>query len=146
MDPVSIVGAASAVTSLLQFSGAILSKGYNYASKVLRAPEELRQLLTEVAALNSLLDQLQSLLDVNHHGLQNAVSTLERIGTLTESRDILDAVSTSIGKCSQIEGQTTRNLGRRMLWPFQERETKDLLQRFQKVRDQFNLALSIDSA
>ena len=146
MDPISAIAAVSSVTSLVHFSGTILSNGYSYLAGVARAPKELRLLLIETAALNSLLDQLQLLVEDDTKSMKNAIIGLEQSGALLESRDILRTIDKSIAACQQIEGQSTKNLGKRLLWPFKDKETKELLQRFHVVRDIFTSALSIDAA
>lgn len=52
------IGAASAIAALISVSGGILAKGYTFLATVRRAPQGLRELLCEAAALNSVLDQL----------------------------------------------------------------------------------------
>lgn len=146
MDPMTAIAATSSVASLVQFSGAILSNGYNYLAKVARAPKELRLLLIETAALNSLLDQLQLLVENGAGAGKSAVLNLEKVGAITESQDILRTVDRSIAACRQVEGQSAKNLGKRLLWPFKEKETKELLQRFHVIRDNFTSAISIDAA
>ena len=146
MDPLTAIAAASSITSLVQFSGTVLSKGYSYSSKVLRAPKELRLLLIETAALHSLLDQLQLLIDDDSGAGKTALLSLERVGVIAESRDILSTVDRCIVACRQVEGQFAMNLGKRLLWPFKDRETRELLQRFYQVRENFTSALTVDAA
>lgn len=146
MDPISGIAAASSIVGLVRFSGSVLVKGYSYTTKVARAPKELRLLLSETAALNILLDQLQLLVDDDSGVGQTAVFNLEKSGTIAESREILSTVDESIAACSQVEGHSAKNLGKRLLWPFKEKETKELLQRFHQVRDNFTAALAIDAA
>ena len=146
MDPITVVATASSITSLINFSGTVLSNGYSYLAKVIRAPKELRLLLVETAALNSLLDQLQLLVEDDVRAGKSAALNLEKVGAIVESKDILLKVDKSIAACQQVEGQSVKNLEKRLLWPFKERETKDLLQRFHVVRGNFALALSIDAA
>ena len=146
MDPITAFAAASSITSLIQFSGTVLSNGYSYLNKVARAPKELRLLLTETAGLNALLDQLQHLEEDDGGAGKSAVSTLERSGAITEGRDVLLAVDKCITACREVEGQPAKNIGKRLLWPLKERETKELVQRFHTVRDNFTSALSIDAA
>ncbi len=145
MDPITAIAAASAITSLIHFSSTVLSNGYSYLAKIARAPKELRLLLIETAALNTLLDQLQLLVEDDTGAVKSAALNLEKSGAITESRDILLTVDKSIAACRQVEGQSAKNLGKRLVWPFKDRETKELLQRFHVVRDNFTSALSIDT-
>jgi hypothetical protein len=54
-----IISTVASVAQLVQLSGALLIEGYSFLSKVAQAPSEIRSLLTETAAVNSLLAQLQ---------------------------------------------------------------------------------------
>ncbi|KAL1882217.1 hypothetical protein Daus18300_000703 [Diaporthe australafricana] len=119
------IGAASAIAGLLSLSGGILAKGYTFLASVHRAPQELRDLLCEAAALNSVLNQLQA---------------------LNEDDQSLLLVQTSIQKCQQIECQELRNLGKRVKWPFKEKETKEALSRLGRIRGHLTTALTADMA
>ena len=146
MDPVTALATASSITSLLHITGTTLSNGYEYLAKVVRGPKELRTLLIEIAALDSLLDELQSLVEIEDDGLRHAILRLERVGTLTECKDVLNTVHMAIMQCRQEKERFAKNFGRRLLWPFKERETKELLQRFHRLRATFTSALSMDTA
>jgi hypothetical protein len=58
-----IVGVVASVAQLVHLSGTLLANGYGFLSKVARAPSEIRSLLTETAAINSILGQLQAISD-----------------------------------------------------------------------------------
>ena len=146
MEPTSAIAAVSSIAQLIEFSGIVLSKGYDYLIKVAHAPKELRLILTETALLNSLLDQLQLLVEDDTGAGKGAVLKLQQAGAITESQELLVLVNDSVAACQQIEGQSTRNFGKRLLWPFKEKETKRLLQRFHVVREIFTSALSVDVA
>ena len=57
------LGAASAIAGLISLSGKLLAQGYAFASTVHHAPRELRELLSEAASLDVVLNQLQSIVD-----------------------------------------------------------------------------------
>lgn len=60
-----LVGTISAVTSLVDFSGQIRSLGYGYLAKVVRAPSQVRTLMSKLANVNISLDRLRELADDN---------------------------------------------------------------------------------
>ena len=99
MDPITAIAAASSFTSPIQCSGAVLVNGYSYLNKAARAPKELRLLLIETAQLNSLVDQLQLLAKDDTGAGKGAVLSLEKVGAISESRDILLMVDKSIAAC-----------------------------------------------
>ncbi|KAH8766863.1 hypothetical protein F5883DRAFT_79561 [Diaporthe sp. PMI_573] len=115
----------------------ILAKGYTFLATVHRAPQELRELLCEAAALSSVLDQLQTLAEQGHHdfpekdlgaelrrpGLKHVADT----GILHECKESLLLVDRSVKRCQQIQGQELRNFGRRVMWSFKEKEIREHL-------------------
>jgi hypothetical protein len=140
-----VFGVASAIAGLLSLSGAILSQGYSFTNSVRKAPQELRQLLSETAALNTVLDQLQSLAeDDTLRGGNSALQGLAKAGGIQGCFELLRSVQRSIARCEQIKGQELRNLGRSMIWPFKEKETKDTLTRLSRMRDHLVTAVSAD--
>ena len=100
----------------------------------------------ETAALKSLLDQLQLLVEDDAGAGKSAVLDPGKVGAITESQDILRTVDRSIAACRQVEGQSAKNLGKRLLWPFKEKEAKVLLPRFHVIQYNFTSAIFIDAA
>lgn len=147
MDPLSAISLASSVAGLLTLSGAILSNGYSYVAKVAKAPKELHLLLNEAAALHTLLDQLQLMVepDDNNQAATGAMEALAKVGALKEAMSLLQNVQNSLKACEQLQGHVASNLGKRMMWPIKEKETKETLHRFRDLRDTFTSAISIDS-
>lgn len=148
------VGAASAIAGLISLSGGILAKGYTFLASVHRAPQELRELLCEAAALNSVLNQLQGLVE-QHDSFEKDVDTEIRrpglgrmvdVGVLHECTESLLLVDRSVQRCQQIQGQEVRNLGKRIIWPFKEKETKEALARLGRIRGHLTAALTADMA
>ncbi|KAA6408778.1 MAG: hypothetical protein FRX48_07121 [Lasallia pustulata] len=142
-----VIGSVSAVVALVEFSGKILSLGYGYLSKVARAPAEVRLLLSEVANLNVLLGRLQTFAE---DGFDPSASTvlqsLAQLGIFKTCEKLLGSVYTIIDTCQRLDGQDVKNFGKRLLWPFKERETKDTMQRLGCLRDTLTAALAADSA
>lgn len=149
------IGAASAIAGLVSLSGGILAKGYTFLASVHRAPQELRELLCEAAALNSVLNQLQTLVDDDHHGSfqqnmnesrRSGLKDIADTGVLHECTESLLLVDRSVQRCQQIHGQDLRNLGKRVMWPFKEKETKEALARLSRIRGHLTAALTVDMA
>lgn len=150
------IGAASAIAGLVSLSGGILAKGYTFLSSVHRAPQELRELLCEAAALNSVLNQLESLTekeqcadpekDVEDETRRPGLEHLADAGILHECTESLLLVDRSIKRCQQIQGQELRNFGKRIIWPFKEKETKEALARLARIRGHLTAALTADMA
>lgn len=67
---------AYSIAGLISLSRGILAKGYTVLTSVHRAPQELRELPCEAAALNSVLNQLQTLVEQEQHkSLEQGVDT-----------------------------------------------------------------------
>ena len=142
MDAVS---AASAIAALISLSGAIVAQSYQYISSVRGAPRELRLLISEVAALNELLDQLQNLATVTDgNSVTKVFETFSRSGGITTCTELFKDVETSVHTCIHVNGQNKRNAAKSLLWPFKERETRDTLQKLDRMKSTLNAAVSLD--
>lgn len=141
------VGAVASVAQLVHLSGTLLAGGYGFLSKVVRAPTEIRSLLTEAAALNGLLGQLQATTDAAPSLTpEDTVQNLERLGVFKECEHALMSIQKALARCEQIHGQEVKNFGRRLMWPFKEKETKDELQRLHRLRSLLANAVEANSA
>lgn len=141
------IGVVASCAQLVHLSGTLLAGGYGFLSQVARAPVEMRSLLTEAAAVNSLLGQLQAIADnAPNSATVNALTTLEGLGVFQECRTTLQFIQTALTRCQQDAGKDLRNFGRRLAWPFKEKETKDAVQRLHRLRGVLANALDVDAA
>jgi hypothetical protein len=142
-----VVAVIASVAQLVHLSGTVLAGGYGFLSQVARAPTEIRSLLTEAAAVNSLLGQLQLIADTESDpATKNALSILVGLGAFQECRAILSFVQNALTRCQQQAGKDVKNFGRRLTWPFKEKETKDAMQRLHRLRSVLANAVEVDSA
>ncbi|KAJ4352365.1 uncharacterized protein N0V89_007713 [Didymosphaeria variabile] len=142
-----VIGVVASVAQLVHLSGTLLAGGYGFLAKVTRAPTEIRSLLTETAAINSLLGQLQDVTgSTSKAAPDDALQALQRTGVFEECTETLRTVEKALAKCEQLHGQDARNFGRRLVWPFKEKETKDALQRLYRLRGLLADALEVNSA
>jgi hypothetical protein len=148
------LGATATIVQLISFTGEVLLKGYSFLSRVQRAPSEIRALLREVANLNALLDQLRSLsaesstkdIRAEKENVQSAVQSLESLGVFEDCTKLMEVVEKTVRSCEQIEGHELRNFGKKVLWPFKENETKDLMGQLGRLREALSAAVVVDSA
>jgi hypothetical protein len=142
-----VIGIVASVAQLVHLSGTLLAGGYGFLSKVARAPSEIRGLLTEAAAVNSLLGQLQLIADSSTDPTTaDALRTLGKLGVLQECKALLEFIEHALARCQQEAGKDFQNFGKRLKWPFKEKETKDALQRLHQLRGVLANAVEIDSA
>ena len=149
-DPLSIV---SGIAGLVALSSTVLAEGYHFVRMVEDCPRALRSLLSETAAINSILDQIQTLVAespfVSESQTQisrRALDSLVRLKALDDGRFLLKNVQSALKRCEQINGERLNNMKKRVIWPFQEREVRELLNRLSSTREMFTAALSVDSA
>jgi hypothetical protein len=143
-----VIGAVSTVASviqLVQFSADILTTGYGFLAKVSREPAELRQLPAESTGLNCVLAQIQSLAE-SSNSPDDAVQSLQQLGVFKECHDLLNIIKRSLDKCQQELGNDARNFGRRLVWPFKEKETKEAMQRLNQLHALLSTAVGTSSA
>lgn len=142
-----VIGTVASIAQLVTLSGQLLAGGYGFLSKVTRAPSEVRSLLTETAAINSLLGQLQILADAGQKlHPDDALQALEQLGVFQECQITLKSVQQALARCEQLHGKDVKNFGRRLIWPFKEKETKDALQQLHRLRGLLANALEANNA
>jgi hypothetical protein len=141
------IGIIASVAQLVNLSGTLLAGGYGFLSQVARAPAEVRSLLTEAAAVNSLLSQLQLIADSDFDpALFDALKALDGLGVFQECQTTFKFIQTALARCQHEAGKDLKNFGKRLAWPFKEKETKDAMQRLHCLRGVLANAVEVDSA
>lgn len=144
------VGAAATIVQLISFTGSVLASGYSYLAKVKRAPSEIRSLLRETASLQALLNELHALVndldDSFDENVNGALDTLHRLGVFEDCQLLIKVVERSLKACQQIDGELARNVGKKVIWPFREKETKDAITQLGRLRESLSTAVVVDSA
>lgn len=151
------IGATASIAQLISLTGEVLVAGYGFIAKVKRAPREIGELLRETVALNSLLDQLQELADdvdqkaraedeKSSSTPRSALNRLEELGVFEEFRKMMIVVMKVIKTCEQIDGERFKNLGKKIIWPFKEKESKDIMVQLGRLRETLSAAVVVDSA
>ncbi|KAF2467414.1 ankyrin [Lindgomyces ingoldianus] len=136
----------ASVVQLVQLSGQLLAGGYGFLSRVSNAPAEIRYLLTETAAVNSLLSQLEILSNSKiNPAHENALQSLKRLGVFHDCGTTLEFIRKALAKCEKGHGKDVTNLTRRLLWPFKEKETKDAFARLYRLRELLTTALQANT-
>lgn len=138
------IGAAATVVQLVSFTGEVLVLGYGYLARVKRAPSEIRALLGETATLNVLLDQLQDIASSSMKA--ETLSTLGRLGVFEDCGRLMGVMERGLRACEKVDGEGFKNAGKMMMWPFKEKEMKDLMGQLGRLREVLSTAVVVDSA
>ena len=138
------IGAASAIMSLVEVTAEVLEAGYKYIRKVVKAPSEIKSLLGEVAGIYSLLDEIQNLHD-DSTSVDQALTSLVRNGHLQACEESLNEAKQTIEKCTRVDGESMKNMGKRLAYPFKEDKILDLLAKLERNRKRLSEAINIDT-
>ncbi|KAF4873853.1 Vegetative incompatibility protein HET-E-1 [Colletotrichum siamense] len=143
------LGIAGVSLQLAGLTVKILSTGYSFLSKAKDAPKEIRQLLTETAALDCLLDRLGDLSNSSAHSLtqENALRHLEKIGVFTECRKLLESIDQTLTNLRKEDGERIRNVAKRLVWPLHVQKTvQESLDHLRRMHHTLSTALNTNTA
>jgi hypothetical protein len=134
-------------SSVASLSGIVLTKCYNYGCAVADAPVEVKNLVEEVTSLTGILVALQA----DEDGVLSRRDPEKKLGknrmdalggpleqcrrTLQEIHDVLD----------KAKMDSNRRLGRtlkRLAWPLKQKDTVALIERLERQKATFAIALS----
>jgi hypothetical protein len=133
---------AATVIQLLQFTGQILSKCYDYIDKARNAPREIQNAINEVSILKSNLERLKRLVeDTSDSRFQMLKSLNEENGPFDDCAKTLQAVEKKIGGLLDVS-ETLR----RLQWPLAAPKIVELIQRLERHKTIFMFALAGDAA
>ncbi|GBE88163.1 hypothetical protein SCP_1203930 [Sparassis crispa] len=144
------ISSLSAILGVLQVVGSATIAVYKYAASVKGAPAACDRLLQELSAIGGTLGHAKVVLD----GLQgqddfSTNHTLKIIAFLGGTGGPLESCRATIDElCAWLarDGDKRMRVDRRMLWPFQEKDLMEFVQRLERHKTHFILALSLNSA
>ncbi|KAL1597828.1 hypothetical protein SLS60_008315 [Paraconiothyrium brasiliense] len=111
-----VIGVVASVAQLVHLSGTLLAGGYGFLAKVTRAPTEIRSLLTETAAINSLLGQLQDVTgSTSKVTPDDALQALQRTGVFEECTETLKVVEKVLAKFNSARALKRIEIGQESL-------------------------------
>ena len=150
---VEAVGLAASLASLLEISGAIVTAGYGYLSKVAHAPTRMRMVLTEVSSVNLVLGRLEECSSAHQSGSGSAsiLGMLLRNGVFEDCKNILKKIDGTIQMCmAESEAHSSKRevkaFVKRVIWPMKEKETDEVLEHLDRFRSILSDAIAQDSA
>lgn len=136
MDPLSI---SASITALLQLTSTVIQ----FLNGVKGAPEDRRNILSELACVSGILYVLQDQAEQAKQGDQWS-STLQSLnvtnGPLDQFRTALERLSLKLA--SPATG--LKKLGKAIVWPFQKEEIKEILGSIERQKALLTLARQND--
>ena len=139
-----VLGAVSAVVNLLEISAEVLDAGYSYIRKAAKAPTEIRKLLMEVSAIDTVLADMRDLAKPGADTNRTLASLAEK-GHLEECEKTLSEAKGAVEKFSLEDGQHAKNAGKRLLYPLKEGQLRKLLTHLEIQRKTFSDAVALDA-
>ncbi|KAL9638177.1 MAG: hypothetical protein Q9204_001596 [Flavoplaca sp. TL-2023a] len=139
-DPLSL---SFGIAGLVTLSEMLFSRTSKYVKAVRNAPEEIRSLSKEIAALNGLLHRVQLLArDMEGQPMETSIQTYG----LDSCHKTLDQIKTILDKH---EGPATakvtiKTVKWRLEWPFSKSEAKCLVEEIGRHKSTLSLALKAD--
>ncbi|KAF4939322.1 Ankyrin repeat, SAM and basic leucine zipper domain-containing protein 1 [Colletotrichum fructicola] len=144
-----ILGIAAATIQLTELTIKILSEGYAFLNKTVGAPTEIRQLLTETAALDCLLSRLRDLSHPANPALvhENALLRLKDIGVFDECNHLLNSINQTLTSLRREDGERVRNIAKRLAWSLRaQKEVQESLDRLRRMKETLSTALETNTA
>ncbi|KAK2752975.1 ankyrin repeat protein [Colletotrichum kahawae] len=144
-----ILGIAAAAIQLTELTIKILSEGYAFLNKTAGAPTEIRQLLTETAALDCLLGRLRDLSHPTNSAPanENALLRLKEIGVFDECHNLLDSINQTLTSLRREDGERVRNIAKRLTWSLRaQKEVQESLDRLRRMKETLSTALETNTA
>ncbi len=129
-----IVGLTASIGALAELTLKVFTTLYTYYGDVKNGPSRSAELRDELGAMLALFEGLKQSLSRGNY-IDNTGANLH--GELGNLHEILVEMQ------DRVKADQTRGI-RRMTWPFKEGENKKFIERLERCKSTFNLALNID--
>lgn len=128
-----VVGLAASIIAILQLAGKVTVLGYEFISASKRGPNDIRELISELNSLSQVLLALQD---------QSTGSPSPQLQKLGEKDGLLE-------KCTHELQELEKKLGSgkkrdRFLWVLKEKEIMEHINRIERFKSHFSLAMASD--
>ena len=139
-----VLASASAIAGLVSLAVQLSQISFGYISNVMGASKAQKSYLQELSALTSTLLQLQQAIDLPGTdqlvGLQN--SALSKVA-IDECINSLNLLKSKLEKKALKEGMNAKFSA--LTWPFDEKETKRVVESLHRYHSLFASAISADN-
>jgi Fungal N-terminal domain of STAND proteins len=140
-----IIGIASSVVGLVTFATNLIDAGHAFSTPFKEFREQVEAVKREIEQLWRLLIELQQLVDglkTQDHAILPWQNSLLRLDEINACRNTLTKVEKLYNKSCPKEGKVVRNFSRRYVWPVAKKEIEEIMQRLERHKSTFILALN----
>ena len=132
MDPLSIIGLVTAVQQVADRTLVVIVKCSNYISGVKDARPRSEELQHELQTLIRILHEIAGFIS------EDSIPSLTEhlLNSVTDFNQVLDKLE------EKVQPNSVKGF-RRLLWPFGEDEIQRILQKIERSKSNFNLALHL---
>lgn len=136
---------ASGIAGIITLSSAVVATGYKYVSSVATAPEDLKDLIREIASMNTLLTKLVSVSLSPGWVPRDAFDALAREGVIEDCENTLRSVHSILRNSEPGKGKIMKNLCKSLLWPAKRKDIIKHRDRVSRLCTLLHEAIAIDN-
>ena len=141
-EPLSV---ASGVAGIITLSSAVVAAGYKYLNSVRSAPEDLKDLIREIASLNTLISQLVTLSLSAGPSPRDALVALADQNVLQDCQQTLLTVQKHVNSCELISSRR-KNAIKILSWPMKQKDIVKGRESISRLCSILTAAVTIDNA
>jgi hypothetical protein len=141
-EPLSI---ASGVAGIITLSSAVVAAGYKYLSSVRSAPEDLKKLIQEIAALNTLISQLVAH-SLTLDGPHKAIDAVADQDLIQSCQQTLNSVQEYLRESNPGSGSRGKNAIKVLWWPLKRDDIVKGRDHIRRLCSTLTTALTLDNA
>lgn len=141
-EPLSLVASLIAV---VQISGSVISCCYEYRKGVRNAPKDLLRVINEVTGLRNVVERLVTLIDEEKMTSHKYLSTLSDIASADGPLEFCQRDLGSLKVKLETPVNEWKALGKRLMWPLQEKDVTKILASVYRVKSLLETALMVDN-
>ena len=134
MDPVSAFGVAAGVVQFADLAANVYMTLFTYFRSVKQAPKRSEELQKEALSVSNVIDHLKSILETTNTETVNLSASL---------KDTLSECSQTLTEMNNQVAVKESEWGKRLKWPFTEKENLEYLSKLERYKSTFSLELDI---
>ena len=140
------VGLAGTIVALVGFAAQVSKLLYGYYGEAKNAPEDIKQLASEISSLAGLLEPLSTVAEASRISQSPDSACVSQF--MHEFRETLEHLERRLQR--QISQQsdsgarsTMQSLKNRLLWPFKKEDTQNQIQKIERMKTTITMKLQL---